>query len=489
MSLLNSATILTQLFIFYAKATPLPGDSVANQTSFESSNAVQEYFRQQGSNPYGVVAVLLLVGGDVIQKAMAQQTGSKTSFFTPVAFSFGWVSYAFQCLASAMGSRVYMPPPENSSWVVNIESGDRRENRSWLLGRLLRDLELENAEADGAESPLIVTVYQLSTGPGIPKPKHPKRDLLWHSYWVVVLGQLFVASIPVWFHGWNDYSTLVIVGAGNVLALISASLSNMRREKFQGSPKGSNSSYALTRGNGHTHVFIILPNDIGGLSDPHTPSRRFSKLPHLDQMATARYQAGKWSYLLTDFPLALLWVILLIFVGNLNSHAWVLVAAGMLGTIHNVLVSAWPRDPAAHGLPLVEFSRGHSSSRFMGTSVMKVLTDVEREFPGAGHSLRPIFFPGRETKANKRLWTEEDVKFSTLKKRRADKWREHFDNGHNMGEGNRGAEHCCCAEACSCTPASQLLALLQSSADLSVTMPSVAVPSGDFSAVRSGRSG
>lgn len=106
-------------------------------------NAVQEYFRQQGTNTYGVLAVLLLVGGDVIQKAMAQQTGSKSFWFTPVAFSFGWVSYAFHCLASAMGSRVYMPPPEHTSWVVNIESGDRRKNHSWLLGRLLRDLELE----------------------------------------------------------------------------------------------------------------------------------------------------------------------------------------------------------------------------------------------------------------------------------------------------------------------------------------------------------
>lgn len=350
-----------------------------------------------------------------------------------------------------------MPQPEHSSWVVNMESGDRRENRSWLLGRLLRDLELGNAKAEGADGPLLVTVYRLSTGPGKPKPKHPRRDWLWSSYWFVVVVQFFVASIPIWVHGCHDYSIMVIVGFGNVLDLISASLYTMRKEKFQGSHKGSNSSYALTRGNGHQHVFIILPNDIGE-SDRNAiygRSTHFSEMPYLEQMETARYQAGNWRYLLTDFPLAIFWVFLLIFVGNLNSHAWVLVGAGMLGTMHNVLVSAWPRDSAAHGIPLEKYEYSEGKSSFRGNLVMEVFRNVEREFPGAGHSLRPIFFPGRERKENKALWKADDVKFSNLTRRRADKRQHIYENGDKVRGEGPGTEHCCCGEECSCPPAPQ----------------------------------
>ena len=49
-------------------------------------------FQMQWHNPKEVIAVLLIIGGEIIQKALAQLTGG---LIVPVAFSFGWVAYTF----------------------------------------------------------------------------------------------------------------------------------------------------------------------------------------------------------------------------------------------------------------------------------------------------------------------------------------------------------------------------------------------------------
>lgn len=43
-------------------------------------------FRDQWENPSDVFSVLLILGGDVVSRALAQLAGSRV---TPVAFSFG----------------------------------------------------------------------------------------------------------------------------------------------------------------------------------------------------------------------------------------------------------------------------------------------------------------------------------------------------------------------------------------------------------------
>ncbi|TKX22301.1 hypothetical protein C1H76_5409 [Elsinoe australis] len=108
----------------------------------------------QWSNPGDIFSLLLLVGGDVVQKAIARLVGLRipipwsggTLIITPVAFSFGWVSYAFISLTAALGDHKLMPRPENDVLVVNCgDSGYVRTNNSWILGKIFQERERERS--------------------------------------------------------------------------------------------------------------------------------------------------------------------------------------------------------------------------------------------------------------------------------------------------------------------------------------------------------
>jgi hypothetical protein len=43
----------------------------------------------QWTKPNDIFSILLILGGDIVQRALAQLV-SPRSYFTPVAFSFGW---------------------------------------------------------------------------------------------------------------------------------------------------------------------------------------------------------------------------------------------------------------------------------------------------------------------------------------------------------------------------------------------------------------
>jgi hypothetical protein len=99
--------------------------------------------------------------GDVVQKALAQLMGvtfrpfgaSLNIYVTPVAFSLGWVAYAFSALMSIFGDRRLMPGPDTSILVLNCENGYVRDNNSWVPGRLIRDRE-GSVEIAAASAPL-----------------------------------------------------------------------------------------------------------------------------------------------------------------------------------------------------------------------------------------------------------------------------------------------------------------------------------------------
>ncbi|KAK7728875.1 hypothetical protein SLS63_006483 [Diaporthe eres] len=74
--------------------------------------------REQWGNPRDILSLLLLLGGDIVQKAIAQQVGHQVRPFgrygpavsvAPVAFSFGWVAYGFSSLLAAFGDMALMP--------------------------------------------------------------------------------------------------------------------------------------------------------------------------------------------------------------------------------------------------------------------------------------------------------------------------------------------------------------------------------------------
>lgn len=115
--------------------------------------------RSQWDHPSGIFSVLMIVRGDVIQKAVAQLAGGPFCI-TPVAFSFGWVSYTVSALFSAIGDGRLMPDIDCSSIIVNAGTGYERQNKSWVLARLLRDWE-KSAKYDYSNPALVVTIFLL----------------------------------------------------------------------------------------------------------------------------------------------------------------------------------------------------------------------------------------------------------------------------------------------------------------------------------------
>jgi len=121
-----------------------------------------QQFLAQVRNPSEIFSVLLIIGGDMIQKAVAQMTGRKV---TLVAFSFGWVAYAFGSLVAAFGDGTLMPQPDVSASVIVVSSKIKKSNGSWVLGRLVRDLEgivEEKMEPWERNSGLVVSVFDVS---------------------------------------------------------------------------------------------------------------------------------------------------------------------------------------------------------------------------------------------------------------------------------------------------------------------------------------
>jgi hypothetical protein len=80
----------------------------------------------------------LIVGGVVVQKAIAQLSGffikpfpqCPKIYVVPVAFSFGWAAYSFTALVSVVGDRRLMLSPDCPSIVINGSNGFARFNGS-----------------------------------------------------------------------------------------------------------------------------------------------------------------------------------------------------------------------------------------------------------------------------------------------------------------------------------------------------------------------
>ncbi|KAL1645240.1 hypothetical protein SLS58_003947 [Diplodia intermedia] len=95
------------------------------------------------------------------QKAVAQLRGRHIA---PVAFSFGFVSYSFTSLLSAIGDGRLMPMSDCPSLLINLSSDYSRTNNSWILGRILRDIEKRLATSKAS---LHVSVYRTTAAGGL----------------------------------------------------------------------------------------------------------------------------------------------------------------------------------------------------------------------------------------------------------------------------------------------------------------------------------
>ncbi|KAJ5930626.1 hypothetical protein N7466_006119 [Penicillium verhagenii] len=363
-----------------------------------------DYFAAQWVNPGDIFSILLLLGPEVIQQAVAQLAGRQ---ITPMAFSFGWVAYAVKALLAAVGDGKLMPPAENANTlVIPAGSGHSRTTTSWVLSRLLRDTSDRLDEDMKGEAPhqmtgswetwhpsfwrstmgleskveppsrpweaLRIAVYEVVDDE---KVVHglPTRDMIWISGFVVIVVQLLIAAIP-WIVN-NEWGTFLITSYGIILALAESSLPQWRREKWA-CPRKGGPTVTLTEGNGSRFAMVILGKKNVGLD--------------LDILArgTRTAPASRLTRLGTSF-LTLNWMILLVLATGLKIDTWYILGVGALGSIHNITCAARPRSAGALGIHIRE-----KGEVIRGLRVADALKTAEELYPGVGVSLVPVFFPG-----------------------------------------------------------------------------------------------
>ncbi|PNP73353.1 hypothetical protein FNYG_13310 [Fusarium nygamai] len=355
-------------------------------------------FQSQWEKPGDVFSVLLILGGDVVARALAQLVGSR---MTPVAFSFGWVAYAVSAVVVAVGENKLMPLPDTSCEVINAKSGYTRGNTSWIIGRIVRDYddwkdervskhlkimldakdkfdrEKENNKEPGSgdklryprKAGLCVSVYKAEEA----QAGTPGYDFVyWLGFGTSVL-QLGIAAIPCAIFG--DWGILLITVVGILLSFVTGSLPQWKEEKWACRNK-SDKDVILTKGNGSQHAILILGKGKGF---------------DLEDLATGQLNADDSTLRKTRVALiglAALWILLLITAAGIKENTWFLLAIGGVGIAQNIFVAGKMRHPDAYGIPL-------TLVEVIGSpKVMDTLIKVEEKYPYAGTNMVNTFFPG-----------------------------------------------------------------------------------------------
>jgi len=217
---------------------------------------------------------------------------------------------------------------------------------------------------------------------------------------------------------------------GTILAVVSASLREWSLEKYQ-ARRHSKQTYAITRGNGHRHIFILQPGD------PEPISRKYPGLNLID-LAGAVRKADDLTRTKTVI-LSIIWIWFLITVGGLKENTWFLMIIGIIGMAQNVWVAGRHQPSQAHGIPLqvndtygkslksknpipglqarTKFSVSKRISDSIYTSskqrkAMLILQDVEFEHPTVGRALVTEFFPKDSWTGKEKAWWESAEKYS-----------------------------------------------------------------------------
>ncbi|EPS35393.1 hypothetical protein H072_11232 [Dactylellina haptotyla CBS 200.50] len=417
----------------------------------------------QWKNPSDILSLLLLIGGEIVQKAIAQLVGLRVPhkrhlhneqddnayFFTltPVAFSFGWVAYAFNSLMAVFGNGSLMPEPDTNIIVVNTANGYVRENNSWVLGRFFRDYEItldkggpklwpEKAPlaTDGQERKVSLRIDILEVRSSIDPPA---VDMTWYIGWVVIAVQLGIAAIP--WGLWGDWLIFLVTAAGTLFSLLSSSLPQWISEKWAWRRLWKPKTLVLTRGNGNLYAIALVcrPGD-----------------PDIEALASARAETKPFTRPMF-LVLTVFWMLLLITVSGIQDDRWFLIAVGGIGMLQNMWAASCVRSPSTLGLHLKPYEPrsiiiGYQTDRAVGkpkdedrmkitgeefmpeikenkdiSDVMGAIMEAEKVVPGLGASLVPIFFPGNIGYDEGPLYNNREKNFwgiahATMKWRRKD---------------------------------------------------------------------
>ncbi|KAI5211049.1 hypothetical protein AUEXF2481DRAFT_39077 [Aureobasidium subglaciale EXF-2481] len=364
------------------------------------------WLREQWSNPRDIFTILLIIGGDIVRVAVAQLSAGPVSYLTPVAFSFGWVSYAVSAMLSAVGEARLMPRPEIDCIVINAKTGYSRNNNSWILSRMLRDFEfwyprlLRPAERQRISQSrrdcndlevriaLRVSVWRCDEVSG-----RGEGDFVYWTGFLVAAIQISISAIP--WAIYKEWFTFFVTTAGTMLALASGALPQWSEEKINVPRWAKKKDIFLTTGNGAQDAILFLgcdnSLDLEALAGPYRDIR------------------SPWFTRICSMILATLWIALLISVAGWQQHTWYLLSVGIIGLVHNIFVAGKQRQPEAFGIKL-KYEQMIAEPKVMGT-----LWKLEEVHPRAGKALIDVFFPGDLSEREKHLWAFAERRYRATK--------------------------------------------------------------------------
>jgi len=383
----------------------------------------------QWTNPNDVLSLLLIIGGDIVQTALAQTTAG--GWITPVCFSFGWVAYSFSTLVRVLGDGRLLPPPDFPTKVFNLESSYVRENKNWVLGRILRDNELfMNKLQQHGGNALRISIYTAVARKEGQEMSNVYTLWLWMGVTALQIG---IASIPLGRD--REWGVFLVTCSGIIASILAGALPQWRIEKIP-LKKKSRKLIALTSGNGSRDIMIIYGDgvalDLEELAAGESPrsdrvwealkmfsspvknefgfvERRHNKTEIRKTYMYNGLPLGVWLTRFASFCQVVFWLALLIMVAGLKTHSWYLVLIGSVGMLQNAMLAAAARRPDRRGLPLtlVDTIATHR--------VMDGLMDLDATIQNAGISLRDEFFPGFLREDEKNWWDGERDAYDSVR--------------------------------------------------------------------------
>ncbi|KAK7425695.1 hypothetical protein QQZ08_007794 [Neonectria magnoliae] len=397
--------------------------------------------RTQWGNPSDVSAVLMIIGGDVVRTALAQSTGT---WFTPVCFSFGWVAYSFIALIGVLGDGKLLPNPDYPVKVFNLNSGYMRENKNWVIGRILRDQVARTSRASTHDEGIRISIFE-----ALHRPDQDSWTTFHHSKLhlfgaAIMVFQFIVAIIPVIIN--RDWSIILVTGVGTLLVLVHGALPQWTTEKLP-NRQHANFVFALTSGNGSQDIMVIIGQgrslnleELAASDTPRNgrPWQKFQKRLYteervgpegkpLDHRTGTKLRNAKelnglpvgfWITLVNTVIQSSCSLLLLIAVAAVKTNTWYLLAVGTIGMFQNGILAAIERPSESRNLPLRELVTIERQKVMDGLMDLDcTLKDLDDNLKW-GNSLRGEFFPG-ELREDERKWWEGD--HESYNKRRNDK--------------------------------------------------------------------
>ncbi|KAJ6594583.1 hypothetical protein B0H19DRAFT_850245, partial [Mycena capillaripes] len=327
--------------------------------------------KSQWQNPTDILTILMIIGGDVVQSALAQLVGYPV--LTPVALSFGCVAYSFSAILSAVGAGSILPQPDIDIECINAKSNYSRPVKSWVLARLYRDLTPPPLKTP--RGGLSLLFFKTSPSP----PGMRSCDWVYYLGVLVIVFQLGVACIPGVIQG--NWVILVITAGGMLLVQLTARLPQWHDEMWAARTLKKNDSevVCLTAGNGSAHVLVVKSEGCG---------------LKLEDLANGRIVPSR----LTGAASVLLgfgWIAHLMTVQGVENDGWYLLAIGGVGMLQNIVSAGARRKPSALGFHLEPWMVSNGKHEISSEEkVFLALQDAEEVEPYVGLALLDTFFPG-----------------------------------------------------------------------------------------------